>query len=89
MQLKKEILGIFIRSFDEKNKEFNMDLISLDEVSSTNSENVMWAIEKVRHEKDIGMEKTFCCLDGKILMSGEHNSMQRQMQNHVPYAVEQ
>ena len=67
-----------------------MDLISLDEVSSTNSENVIRAIEKVLREKDIGMEKTlFCCLDGKILMSGKHNSMQRQIQNHVPYAVEQ
>ena len=55
---KKEMLGIFISSFDEKNKEFNMDLISLVKVSSTNSEPVMRTIEQVLREKDIGIEKT-------------------------------
>ena len=52
------MLGIFISSFDEKNKEFNMDLISLVKVSSTNSEPVMRTIEQVLPEKDIGIEKT-------------------------------
>ena len=37
----KEMLGIFIGSFHEKNKEFNTDFISLVEVPSTNSETVM------------------------------------------------
>ena len=55
---KKEMLGIFISSFDEKNKEFNMDLISLVKVSSTNSEPVMRTVEQVLREKDIGIEKT-------------------------------
>ena len=55
---RKEMLGIFISSFDEKNKEFNMDLISLVKVSSTNSEPVMRTIEQVLREKDIGIEKT-------------------------------
>lgn len=55
---KKEMLGIFISSFDEKNKEFKMDLISLVKVSSTNSEPVMRTIEQVLREKDIGIEKT-------------------------------
>ena len=34
---RKEMLGNFISSFDKKNKEFNMDFISLVEVPSTNS----------------------------------------------------
>ena len=41
-----------------------MGFISLVEVSSTNSETAMCAIEKVLSEKDIDIEKTqFCCLD--------------------------
>ena len=54
---RKEMLGIFISLFDEKNKEFNMEFVSLVEVSSTNSETVMCAIERVFCEKDIGIEK--------------------------------
>ena len=34
-----------------------MDFISLDEVSSTNSETIMRAIEKVFREKNTGIEK--------------------------------
>ena len=82
------MLGIYISLFDETNKEFNMDFISLVEVSSTNSETVMCAIEKVLCEKDIGIEKTqFCCLDGTNSMSGQHNVVQRQIRNHAPHAV--
>ena len=54
---RKEMLGIFISLFDEKNKEFNMEFVSLVEVSSTSSETVMCAIERVFCEKDIGIEK--------------------------------
>ena len=75
---RKEMLGNFISSIDEKNMEFNMDFISLVEVSSKNSETVMYVTEEVPYEKDIGIEKTpFCCLDGTSSMSGEHNGMQK------------
>ena len=54
-----------------------MDLISLVEVSSTNSETTMCATEKVFHEKGIVTEKTrFCCLHDTNSMSGKHD-MQR------------
>ena len=46
------MLGIFISLFDEK-KKFNMDFISLVEVSSTNSENALCPTEKVHHGKDM------------------------------------
>ena len=45
------MLGIFISSLDEKNMEFGKDFISLVEVSSTNSQTVMCAIEKVLYER--------------------------------------
>ena len=57
-------------------------------MSSTNSETVMCAIEKVLREKDIGIEKTrFCCLDDTNSMSGQHNGVQRRIRNHAPRAV--
>ena len=75
---RKEMLGNFTILFDEKNKEFNMDFITLVEVSSKNSETVMCTIEKVLHEKDIGIEKTqFCCLDDTNSVLGEHNISKR------------
>ena len=41
-----------------------MEVISLVEMSSTNSETVVYAIEKVLCEKDIGIEKRqFYCQD--------------------------
>ena len=72
------MLGIFISSFDGKNKEFNMDFISLVEVSSTNFESVMCTFAKVLIEKI-----RFCCVDGTNSISGEHNGGQRQTRNHV------
>ena len=86
---RKEMLGIFISSSDEKkNKEFNMDFISLAEVSSTNSETAMCPTEKVLREKDIDIKKTqFCCLDGTNSMLGEHNGVQGRIQNHASHAV--
>ena len=52
---RKEMLGNFTILFDDKNKEFDMDFITLVEVSSKNSETVMCTIEKVLHEKDISV----------------------------------
>lgn len=69
---RKEMLGIFIGSFDEKDKEFKMDFITLTEVSSTQSEIVMQAIEKSLHERNIDISQTrFSCLDGTNSMSGK------------------
>ena len=79
------MLGIFISSFDEKNKEFDKDFMSLVEVSSTNSQTVMCAIEKVLYEKDTGTKKKVCCLDCTNSMSGKHNSVQKRIWNHEPH----
>ena len=62
---RKEMLGIFTGSFDESNKEFKMDFITLTEVSSTKSKTVMKAIECTLRKNDIDIMKTrFTCLDG-------------------------
>ena len=67
----KDMLEIFIWSFDESNKEFKMNFIALTEVSSTKSEIAMEAIEHTLHENDIDIMKTcFSCLDGTNYMSG-------------------
>ena len=67
----KEMLGIFIGSFDESNKEFKMDFIVLTEVSSTTSKIVMEAIEHTLHVNDIDIMKIcFSCLNGTNSMSG-------------------
>ena len=65
-----------------------MEVISLVEMSSTNSETVVCAIEKVLCEKDIGIEKRqFYCQDSTNSMLGEYNVVQRGMWNHAPHAV--
>ena len=58
------MLGIFIGSFDESNKEFKMNLnfIARTEVSSTKSKIVTKAIECTLHENDTGIMKTFFML---------------------------
>ena len=62
---RKEMLGIFTGSFDESNKEFKMDFITLTEVSSTKSKTVMKAIECTLRKNGIDIMKTrFTCLDG-------------------------
>ena len=68
---RKEMLGIFIGSFDESVKEFKMDFIALTEVSSTKSEIAMEAIERTLRKNDTDIMKTrFSCLDGTNSMSG-------------------
>lgn len=70
---RKEMLGIFIGSFDEADKDFKMDFIALTEVSSTKSEIVMEAVERTLREKEIDISKTrFSCLDGTNSMSGNY-----------------
>ena len=62
---RQEMLGIFISSYDEKNKNFMMDFISMVEVSSTNSEIVMSTVKKVLRGKGITIANTrFCYFDG-------------------------
>ena len=78
-----EMLGIFISSFDDKNKRFHMDFVS----SSTSSEIVMDAVATVMKDRDIDIKKTrFSCLDGTNSMSGVHNGLQRRIRNYAPHA---
>ena len=55
---RKEMLGIFLAIFDEMDKKFKIDYVSLIEVSSTKSEIVMHATEKTLIERDIDISKT-------------------------------
>ena len=83
-----ETLGIFISSFDDKNKRFHMDFVSLVEVSSTSSEIVMDAVATVMKDRDIDIKKTrFSCLDGTNSMPGVHNGLQRRIQNYAPHVI--
>ena len=62
---RKEMLGIFIGSFDESVKDLKMDFLALTEVSSTKWEIAMEAIERTLSKNDIDIMKTrFSCLDG-------------------------
>ena len=45
------MLGVFLSYFDKGEKKFGMDFISLVEVSSTSSEIIMAAVEKVMRDK--------------------------------------
>ena len=75
-----EMLGVFLSYFDEGEKKFGMDFISLVEVSSTSLEIVMAAVEKVMHDKNIDITKTrFSSLDGTNSRLGEHNGLQRRI----------
>ena len=83
-----EMLGVFLSYFDEGEKKFGMDFISLVEVSSTSLEIVMAAVEKVMHDKNIDITKTrFSSLDGTNSRLGEHNGLQRRIRNHAPHAI--
>ena len=83
-----EMLGVFLSYFDEGEKKFGMDFISLIEVSSTSSEIVVTAIEKVMRDKNIIITKTqFSSLDRTNSMSGEHNGLQRRIRNHALHAI--
>ena len=66
---RKEMLGIFISSFDEK-KEFNIDFMSLVEVYSILK--LSFAPWRKYFEK-----KTYFCLDRTNSMSGKHDDVQR------------
>ena len=58
------MLGVFLSYFDEGEKKFGMDFVSLVEVSSTSSEIVMAAVEKVMRDKNTDTTKTqFSSLD--------------------------
>lgn len=85
---RREMLGIFISSYDEDKQDLFMDFISLVEVSSTQSEIVMNAVVTVMKDRDIDIKKTrFSCLDGTNSMSGEHNGLQRRIRNYAPHAI--
>ena len=83
-----EMLGVFVSTYDEKEKEFNMDFVSLVEVSSTASEIVMDAVAEAMKNQNVDIKKTrFSCLDGTNSMSGAHNGVQRRIRNYAPHAI--
>ena len=70
-------MGGFFAIFDEMDKQFKIEFVSLIEVSSTKSEIVMHAIEKTLIERDTDISKTrFCCLDGTNSISGKYKCLE-------------
>ena len=62
---RKEMLSIFIGTYDEEENEVVIDYLSLAHVLSTKSEIVMEVLEKTLLEKGIDLSNThFSCLDG-------------------------
>ena len=68
---RKEMLGIFIGTYDEEENDVVIDYLLLAHVLSTKSEIVMQVLEKTLLEKGIDLSNTrFSCLDGTNSMSG-------------------
>ena len=67
----------FLAIFDEMDKKFKIEYVTLIEVFSTKSEIVMHTIEKTLIERDIDIFKTrFCCLDGTNSMPGKYKYLE-------------
>ena len=68
---RKEMLGIFIGTYDEEENDVVIDYLLLAHVSSTKSEIVMQVLEKTLLQKGIDLSNTrSSCLDGTNSMSG-------------------
>ena len=68
---RKEMLGIFIGTYDEEENDVVIDYLLLAHVLPTKSEIVMQVLEKTLLEKGIDLSNTrFSCLDGTNSMSG-------------------
>ena len=85
---RKEMMGVFISSFDESSKSFMLDFISLVSVSSTKSEILMEKLKEIMMDCGIDIKKTrFVCFDGTNAMSGEKSGVQRRYRNDAPFSI--
>ena len=85
---RKEMMGVFISSFDESSKSFMLDFISLVSVSSTKSEILMEKLKETMMDCGIDIKKTrFVCFDGTNAMSGEKSGVQRRYRNDAPFSI--
>ena len=70
------MLGIFLAIFDEMDKKFKEEYVTLIEDSSAKSGIAIHAIERhYSKETDVSKSK-FCCLDGTNLMSGKYKCLE-------------
>ena len=77
---RKEMMGLFLRAYDEEEKEVVIEFVSIASVSSTKSEILL--------NNNINISNThFSCLDGTNAMSGEHTGLQRRIHNLAPFSI--
>ena len=70
---RKEMMGIFLSSYNEGVREFVMEYLALLEVPSTKSATLLDEVVKILKEQ----ETELCCLDGTNSMSREISGLQR------------
>ena len=71
---RKEMIGIYVSSFDENSKLFCLHFLTLQSISSSKSKVIIDKIKEVLSERGIDISRTrFVYFDGTNTMSGEQN----------------
>ena len=85
---RKEMMGLFVSTHDEKNKRVVVEFVSIATVSSTQSAILMNKVRNILSDNNIDISKTrFSCLDGTNTMSGEHTGLQRRIRHFAPFSI--
>ena len=78
---RKEMMGLFLRAYDEEEKEVVIEFVSIASVSSTKSEILL--------NNNINISNThFSCLDDTNAMSGEHTGLLWRIQNLALFSID-
>ena len=79
---KKEMMGLFLRAYDEEEKEVTLGFVSI--ICSQVS---MDKVHEILINNNIDISNTrFSCFDGTNTMSSEHTGLQRRICNVVPFS---
>ena len=85
---RKEMMGLFLRAYDEEEKEVVIEFVSIASVSSTKSEILMDKFQEILLSNNIDISNTcFSCLDGSNAISGEHTGLQMRIHNLAPFSI--
>ena len=85
---RKEMMGLFVSAYDEKNKRVVAEFVSIATVSSTPSAILMDKVRNILSDNNIDIFKTcFPYLDDTNAMSGEHTGLQRRIRYFPPFSI--
>ena len=85
---RKEMMVLFLRAYDEEEKEVVIEFVSIALVSSIKSEILMDEVQEILLNNNISIFNTcFSCLDGTNAISGEHTSLQMRIHNLAPFSI--